>query len=179
MRPNAPKQQPAPPGAAWHPPCDAAPPVAPARARTHAAPSPTIASCLTPQHAVVQADDSIGTAREMLLELGIRYLPVLDGKQLVGLVTARDLALAANRVAARVEDVMTPCLAVAPDTPLESVLDEMTARQLEVVVVMEERGSPAPETRVAGIFSGLDAIRALRDRLARVSHGARPARETP
>lgn len=118
-----------------------------------------IADLMTRQPWTVQLDDSIAVARRMLVEREIHHLPVLDGGDVVGMVTERDIALAADRLGT-VADVLASVVCVSPDEPVEEVLDRMTERRLDSVVVANDDG------KVEGIFTVSDAVRALRDVLA-------------
>jgi acetoin utilization protein AcuB len=126
-----------------------------------------IASYMTSQPWSVQIDDSATIAREMLSAREIRHLPVLDGTQLVGIVTERELAQVAERALARVEDCMTHALAVDHDTPLQQVLELMLRERRDAVVVMSE-------DLVAGIFTTMDAVRVLHAALARRKSRSQP-----
>jgi acetoin utilization protein AcuB len=102
-------------------------------------------------------------------EHDIRHLPVLRGRQLVGMLTERDVQLVAllddiDRRLVTVSDAMsTSVYAVAPETPLEDVAEEMANRKCGSTVVM--RGH-----EVVGIFTTVDVCRAL----ASVLREARP-----
>lgn len=113
---------------------------------------------MTAQPWAVQIDDSVGVARQMLVEREIRHLPVLDAGELVGMVTERDLATATERVGAVVGDVMTSATPVEQETPLDEVLAHMLDARRDAVVVTEGG-------RVVGIFTAMDAVRLLRERL--------------
>jgi acetoin utilization protein AcuB len=119
-----------------------------------------IASYMTKQPWSVQIDDSINVATEMMAHREIHHLPVLDGGQVVGMVTARDLGTAAHRLGATVEAVMTPVHLVQSSTPLEDVLEKMASNRWDAVVV-------ADDGNVEGIFTAMDAVRVLRDLVAR------------
>jgi len=119
-----------------------------------------IARHMTRQPWSVQLDDSVAVARQMLAQREIHHLPVLDGKLLVGIVTERDLALASNRVAATVEQVMTTVHRVDKGMPLEEVLEMMYSSRNDAVVVTDG-------DRVEGIFTAMDAVRVLHQRLRR------------
>ncbi len=120
-----------------------------------------IADYMTPQPWSVQLDDSIGVARQMLAQREIRHLPVLDGNRSVGMVTERELALAADRAGATVEAVMAPAHSVDAGALLADVLEAMLDRRWDAVVVTAEDGS------VEGIFTAMDAVRMLRDLVKR------------
>lgn len=121
----------------------------------------SIADYMTRQPWSVQLDDSIGVARQMLAQREIHHLPVLDGKRAVGMVTERDLALAADRAGTTVEAVMEPAHSVGVGESLADVLEAMVDRRWDAVAVTMEDG------RVEGIFTAMDAVRLLRDTVKR------------
>ncbi|MDB4961466.1 MAG: hypothetical protein JWP01_1465 [Myxococcales bacterium] len=116
-----------------------------------------IGDYMTRQPWSVQEDDSIGVARQMMAQREIHHLPVLDGKELVGVLTDRDLVAASQRVGVTVEQVMTAtALRVDIDTPLDDVLERMIDRRSDAVLITADGD-------VAGIFTANDAVRVLRD----------------
>jgi acetoin utilization protein AcuB len=118
-----------------------------------------IADVMTPQPWTVQLDDSLAIARRMIAERDIHHLPVLDRGEVVGMVTERDLAHAANRLGT-VADVMVSAHPVAIDAPIADVLDTMMTRGLDAVVVTSNAG-------VEGIYTASDAVRMLLETLRR------------
>lgn len=120
----------------------------------------TIAHYMTPQPWVVQLDDSIAVARQMLATREVHHLPVLDGTNLAGMVVERDLMLAAERTGATVADVMTTAHEVDIGMSLDVVLEMMADLRWDAVVVTQQG-------RIEGIFTAMDAVRVLRDRLRR------------
>lgn len=116
---------------------------------------------MTRQPWSVQLDDSLAVARQMLVEREIHHLPVLEAGRVAGILTARDVASATQRIGATVEQVMSPAHLVTEDAPLAAVLDEMAAQPLDAVVVVDDQGA------VVGIFTAADAVRVLRDLVRR------------
>ena len=119
-----------------------------------------IANYMTRQPWAVRVDDSTAVARRMLAEREVHHLPVLDGEQLVGMVTERDLAVAADRIGVPVEAVMTTVHLVDVETPLDAVLEMMSEHRWDAVVATSDG-------RIEGIFTAMDAVRVLRDLLRR------------
>lgn len=108
---------------------------------------------MTRQPWTVQADDSLAIAREMLEVRGCHHLPVLDAGEVVGMISARDLQAAGDRLGTA-SDLMQPAKCVDADAPLGDVLEKMTTEGSDGVVVVEGG-------RVAGIFTTSDALRVL------------------
>lgn len=105
-------------------------------------------------------DQSLKLAHERMHHFGIRHLPVLDGGELVGVLSERDIALigaiSPQQVESTlVEDAMsTEPYGVPPDTDAEVVTAHMAEHQHGCAVVMENH-------KVAGIFTSNDALSLL------------------
>ena len=70
----------------------------------------------------VARHDLLSSARDLMTENAIRHVPVLDGHELVGMVTDRDL-LAIHTPEDRVADAMSSDVAaVSEATPLDEVI---------------------------------------------------------
>lgn len=125
---------------------------------------PTIQRYMTTAPHTIGASQTLTTASEMMREQGIRHLPVLQDKKLVGIVSERDVALISSLAGVDpgkvlVEDAMTQdVLSVAPDAPLDEVATMMAERKAGSVVI-EQNG------HVVGIFTTVDAMTALADLL--------------
>ncbi|HMC15020.1 MAG TPA: CBS domain-containing protein [Albitalea sp.] len=73
---------------------------------------PKIAEVMTRGVEVIRPDDSLQRAAQMMDELNVGALPVCDGKQLIGMITDRDITVRATAVgldpeATCVSEVMT------------------------------------------------------------------------
>ncbi len=125
----------------------------------------TLRAFMTPSPHTIGSAQTLATARALMQRHHVRHLPVLDAGQLVGIVTERDLLLAASlgvdfaRVA--VADAMTPDpRALSADSSLEWAVAEMVQARLGSIVIVDD-------DRVIGIFTTVDALRALGELLAR------------
>jgi IMP dehydrogenase/acetoin utilization protein AcuB len=104
-------------------------------------------------------DASIRKARELMAEFSYHHLPVLNGGQVVGVVTERDLRVAEalrRDETTKVEEVMN-------DEPL---FVERTANIKEVLQTMLKKGYSSVLIRGTkdqpwGVFTTTDAIRLL------------------
>jgi acetoin utilization protein AcuB len=108
----------------------------------------TAGSLMSAAPLVAHAGESIGDAADRMLAEHISCLPVVDGEEVVGIVTSSDLirlavrrldaAAAAGRPSVMVAQLMTPApiVAVAPDDPLAEaarLLERAGCRHLAVV----------------------------------------------
>ena len=110
---------------------------------------------MTPQPWTVQIDDSVALARSMFAEREIHHLPVLDGGEVVGIVTDRAPASVHDR-AATLDEVVAPVRCVASDAALDEVLDEMSAHHWDAVVTGHDgvHEAPAPTSVMITSSSG-------------------------
>lgn len=96
---------------------------------------------------------------KLMDEGGVRHIPVLDGKEPVGMISDRDLKLVRfleNGTKVVAADLMsgTPYL-VDTESPLDEVALEMSRRKIGSAIVMDAEG------KVSGIFTATDALNAL------------------
>jgi acetoin utilization protein AcuB len=126
---------------------------------------PTVGQYMTPAPHTIARNRSLAAARHLMLDEGIRHLPVLDGGRIVGLLSERDLLLVeslpgVNPTDVRVEEAMVESVfTVPPDAPIGEVVETMIARKIGSAVVAED-------DRVVGVFTTIDALRALHGLLA-------------
>ncbi len=82
------------------------------------------------------ADESVADVTARLAEKRIGALPVIDGAQVVGIFSERDIVYGVARLGAaflnkKVGEVMTsPAITVDPNTPILSALSLMTKRRI-------------------------------------------------
>jgi acetoin utilization protein AcuB len=127
---------------------------------------PVVRQYMTPTPFTIGPTQSLAAARQVMLENGVRRLPVLDGGRLAGLLSERDLLLvesmpSVNPASVRVEEAMAQdVFAVGPDEPVADVAGTMVDRKIGSTVVMDHE-------RVVGVFTTVDALQALRELLRR------------
>jgi len=108
----------------------------------------------------VQREDPITLAKELMQLHGIRHLPVVQGKEVVGMLSLGDLyAMEAVMEVdpdrtdvgqAMCEDVYT----VSPETQLSEVVQTMSERHIGSVIVLKDGA-------LTGLFTASDACRVL------------------
>jgi acetoin utilization protein AcuB len=127
---------------------------------------PVVAQYMTPGPHTIGPTRSLAAARRTMHEHQVRHLPVLDGGRVVGLLSERDLLLvetlpSVNPTEVRVEEAMVQeVFTVEPESPVGEVVEQMIARKLGSAVVCRD-------DRVVGVFTTVDALRALHELLER------------
>ena len=117
---------------------------------------------MTPSPHTIGRDQPLAKASALMQAHHIRHLPVLDGGVLVGVLSDRDVRLVesvsgTDPKTTLVEEAMTPePFFVLADAPIRDVAAEMVAHKYGCAMVTE-RG------HVVGIFTTIDALRALLD----------------
>jgi len=134
-----------------------------------------IADIMTREVISIGSSERLGAAVELLHEHGIRHLPVLQGDELCGILSDRDIrkyrppeALLEGNIVAWIAlldtpiwNVMTPeVLSVSSEDSLDRVLDFFVDLRVGAVCVVDAG-------RLVGIVSYIDALRALRDQRRR------------
>jgi len=123
-------------------------------------PEPKLKSIMTPFPYAVELDAPIGGARALMLEHHVHHLPVTSGKELVGIVTDRDIKLllgpelgSPDPKELTVEDAyVADSFVVDLQSPLSEVLAAMAKRHIGAAIVTKHG-------RLAGIFTANDACR--------------------
>jgi acetoin utilization protein AcuB len=129
---------------------------------------PTIRQYMTSAVHTIEPTRSLAAAYGVMKRRRIRHLPVMERGKVVGLLSERDVRLVdglpdVTPTSVRVEDVMVENVFTAPpDAPLGEIVETMIAKKLGAAIVIEG-------DRLVGVFTTIDALRALHDRLERQS----------
>ena len=138
---------------------------------------PSTVSVMTPFPYVVEVDDSLRLARELMVRHEVRHLPVKKDGVLVGVLTDRDLKRALDpdlglppKDELFVRDVFEPkAYVVDGSEPLDRVLEHMAAEHIGSALVTKHG-------HLVGIFTATDACRVfcrhLRSMFSRTSPDA-------
>jgi acetoin utilization protein AcuB len=121
---------------------------------------PSIGSVMTPFPYVVQVDDSLLAARSLMVEHGVRHLPVKDGNTLLGVLTDRDLKRVLDpslglppKEELFVRDAFVPdAYIVDISEPLDDVLDHLSMQHIGSALVTKHG-------HLVGIFTLTDSAR--------------------
>ncbi len=126
--------------------------------------APTVKSVMTafPHHASV--DDSLEHAQQMMADHDIHHLPVVDGGELVGVLSDRDIhRVREMAMGAGMQGELTVVDACVRDVyvvdlhePLINVLATMAERHVGSVLITRHG-------KLAGLFTGTDACRVFAD----------------
>jgi acetoin utilization protein AcuB len=128
---------------------------------------------MTPSPVCIRPEKSLAEAHRLMRLHGVRHLPVIGEGRVLGVVSQGDLRLLESIVVVdtemvAVEEAMIdrPYMVWA-DTPVAEVLGQMLARHIGSALVVD-RASLA-RGRVAGIFTAVDAMKALEQMTAAMS----------
>lgn len=127
----------------------------------------TVRAYMSESPVTVGPQVSMAEAHTIMREQRVRHLPVMQGGRLIGVVSARDLALVEaladfDPKELSVDEAMSEDVyAVSPDTALRVVAEQMAERKLGSAVIVEGE-------KVIGVFTVTDACRALGRVLARL-----------
>lgn len=119
---------------------------------------------MTKQPITIDRHATLAQAHQLMRENGIRHLPVLEKGELVGVVSRSDLHLLETVAdfpldSVDVEEAMNEAHAVSAETPIDVVVDDMVKHRRGGAVVVDGQG------RVVGMFTTVDALQLLLDRL--------------
>lgn len=133
-------------------------------------PIPTIQKYMTTTPHTVRPDLNLAAADKIMHENHIRHLPVLNGGQLVGLLSQRDIRLVESfkdvdiKQVQVVEAMSQDVFEISPSASLDEVVLTMAAKKYGSAVVTQN-------SQVVGIFTTVDALQALAELLqTRLAH---------
>jgi acetoin utilization protein AcuB len=119
---------------------------------------------MTTSPLTIGGEQSLAVARRLMSESHVRHLPVRRGGALVGMLSNREvesLATLPGSSHLTVEEAMVPDVFVTSgDASLAAVADEMARRHIGSAIVVSDES-----TDVLGVFTVVDALRALADAL--------------
>lgn len=121
---------------------------------------PTVSKYMTTLPHTVGAEQPLSKALKMMNEYRVRHLPVLQGGQLVGILSERDIRLVegfkdVDPEKVSVDEAYTPDpFIVSPQSPLTDVCSEMAAHKYGCALVLDNK-------KLVGIFTWVDALNAL------------------
>ncbi len=126
--------------------------------------SKTIGEIMTKVPIVITDDLTLADARQRMFDHKIRHLPVMKGDHLVGIVSERDIAIVNSIPGVKSDRVLVnqamtdKPFTCAPGDTLKSVAATMLERKIGATIVMDE-------TQVVGMFTTIDALKELIERL--------------
>ncbi len=118
---------------------------------------------MTTMPETIEEDLELGDAKIRMFEHGIHHLPVVRDGQLIGILSARDIAVAEALTVMDpqhipVSRIMTQvAFTCGPNAHVEAVAREMAAHHYGSAVVVD-REHPS---HIVGVFTTTDALRAL------------------
>lgn len=127
---------------------------------------PEIRQYMTAAPFTIGPGASLSKAVKTMREHQVRHLPVVDHDRVIGVVSQRDILImeslpGVNPTEVHVEEAMVRDVFTAPPgTPVGAVVETMIDRKLGSTIVTDGG-------HVLGVFTTVDALRALRDLLER------------
>ena len=121
---------------------------------------PPISKYMTTSPHTIGVEQTLDVATKMMHDYKVRHLPVLHGGQVVGILSARDIALVetlsgVDPKVVVVEEAMTQQpYVVDASTLVTEVASEMASHKYGAVVVMQNH-------KIVGVFTTVDACRVL------------------
>lgn len=122
--------------------------------------TPTIERFMTRSPHTIGQDQTLASAHRLMRQAGVRHLPVLEGGNLVGLLSERDLDFIETLRDVKpdtvsISEAMSQFVyCVSPTEPIQKVAQVMADQKLGSVVVRENG-------QIVGVFTTIDALRAL------------------
>lgn len=127
---------------------------------------------MTAEPASVSFNASLGEVADLLYEMDVRHIPVVDGDELVGMISDRDIRASSSPTAVELEYPETTSwenqkvntvmssgvLSVAPDDPVSDVIQLMIDQKLSAVPVADDHDGV-----LVGIVSYIDILSAVQD----------------
>lgn len=119
-----------------------------------------IRNLMTPSPHTINATQTLEFAQEKMRELGVRHLPVLQGGQLMGVLSERDIQFVESFDSLKPDEIQveeaysSDVYAVQADTKLADVCAEMAERKLGSALIEEDK-------KLVGIFTWIDALQYL------------------
>jgi acetoin utilization protein AcuB len=128
---------------------------------------------MTSSPRTIDLNTTIGQAWEELRELDVRHLPVVDGKDLVGIVSDRDFAtlpsppLVRQLIGSPELSLDAPVSTIMTGAPVSVTTDEDVAVAVDLMLDKKVGALPvlSADGVVVGVVSYVDVLRSLRDGL--------------
>ena len=130
-----------------------------------------VVDVMTKNPLIMTANESIGEADRLMVENGIRQLPVVAGSALLGIITDRDIrSYLANSLldeSTRNKALQTPVREIMTTEPLTLVPDDDLRDAVELLIEEKIGGVPVVDEAegVVGIVTYVDILRCFLHRL--------------
>ncbi len=138
-----------------------------------------VATHMTVCPTTVSIDTTVAHLRQRIIEERVRWLPVVDGSEVIGIVTDRDITFADASAETTVASLMSrEVLTVSPRTSIQEAARELYESEVEALPVVEEGKLVGVITRsdILKVFAGIEAETHSGPRRVLVQRGKRPPR---
>jgi len=118
----------------------------------------TVDEFATPCTVWAESNTGIAELNRLMMENGIRHLPIIQNERMLGIVSDRDIKNLEANMPLRASDIMSEApFEVNSGALLSDVVLEMSSRKLGSVLVFN------PEDRTYSIFTSIDALNCLNE----------------
>ncbi len=131
-----------------------------------------VTNVMTTHPVSIELSDSIQQAREIMDERDIRQLPVTNGKELIGIITDRDIrSFLGGRSLSTLEEqevaMSTKVASVMTNKPITLFPDDDLREAVELLIEEKIGGIPVidPEVGLMGIITYVDVLRCFLEQL--------------
>lgn len=109
-----------------------------------------VSSIMSQRLLTVRPKDSTALAAQMMIWSSVRHLPVVDGEELVGIVSDRDLLKLQGGVGT-IADIMSKPHTATPSTTIDEAAAQMAAEKIDCLPVVEGR-------KLVGLVTSTDIL---------------------
>ena len=108
---------------------------------------------MTPAPTTISADTTIGRVRELMSRDRVRWFPVVDGREVVGVLTDRDIASSEAEAETTVGTLMSRAvIAVSPRSSLQEAARQLFECEVDGLPVVDER-------KLVGVITRSDILK--------------------
>ena len=126
----------------------------------------TVADVMTPDPVTLRPSDTIGQAEDIMDEQGFRQIPIVSGKELVGILTDRDIrSFLSGRLFGAPEErdraMNTKIAAVMTSKPISVAPEDELSDAVELLIEGKMGGIPVvdEEQGLVGIVTYVDVLK--------------------
>ncbi|MBU3905165.1 MAG: CBS domain-containing protein [Nanoarchaeota archaeon] len=110
--------------------------------------------------AILKAEQDLDSAAKLLLKTGLRALPVMEGENIIGIVSIHDIVNEISSSKAfrqtKIKNVMSKCVTISEDTDIGNVRVIMRDKNISRLPIVDTNG------KIKGIVTTFDMFKAIK-----------------